>query len=204
MIRILLEALIACHNCDLLHQRRFLQHGEWASCTRCGACLYQHKQDSLNRTLSLTLSSFILIIGANVFPFMTFKLQGRVQEALLLTGVQELYLQEMGVLAILVLAVGVLFPLLKIFGILYVLLPLKLGRRSWKAIPVFRFVETLHPWAMMEVYLLGVIVAYVKLVDFATIVLGSSLYAFVGLILTMAAADAFMDSESIWDELEVS
>ena len=65
----------------------------------------------------------------------------------------------------------------------------------------FRWVERLQPWAMMEVYLLGVIVAYVKLQDLATVHLGVALYAFVGTIILMAAADARFEPHAIWRRL---
>lgn len=66
---------------------------------------------------------------------------------------------------------------------------------------VFRLIEVLHPWAMMEVYLLGVIVAYVKLIDLARLELGVALYAFVALIILIVAAEAAMDPRQVWDRL---
>ena len=196
------RSLIACHDCDWLYRKQPLREGERAKCVRCGALLYQKKGDSLDRTLHLLVASLILLLLANVFPFMTFKLQGRVQEILLVSGVQELYQQGFWELAALVLGASIVFPLVKILGMLYVMVPLKFNRRLWKATQVFRFVEFLTPWAMMEVYLLGVIVAYVKLIDLATIVLGIALFCFVALIVLMASAGAAFDSEEIWERLE--
>jgi paraquat-inducible protein A len=66
---------------------------------------------------------------------------------------------------------------------------------------VFRWVETIHPWAMMEVFLLGVIVAYVKLADLATIELGVALFAFIGVIILMIAADLALDPRKVWNQL---
>ena len=83
-----------------------------------------------------------------LFPFLTFQYEGRVQESVLFTGVMELLVQDMWVVAILVLLVSIIIPLLKIIGTLYVLLPLKFNRRSWRAAFMFRLVEALHPWAL--------------------------------------------------------
>ncbi len=152
----------------------------------------------------LALTALILFILANVYPFMTFKLQGRVQESYLITGVEELYVQGFLELSVLVLLTSILLPLVKILGTLYILLPLKLNRRPWKAPQIFRFIEALGPWVMMEVYLLGVIVAYVKLVDMATIVLGIALYSFAALIVLVAAAGMTLDPDEVWERLETT
>ncbi len=196
------HSLIACHDCDLLHRKHPLREGERATCSRCGAVLYQKKPDSLERTLILALTNLILFVLANVFPFMSFQLQGREQVTLLISGGIELFHQGFWQLAFLVIAVGVFFPLLKILGTLYVLIPLKFNRKIWRAQEVFRLVGTLTPWAMMEVFMLGVIVAYVKLIDLATIVLGISLFSFAALIVIVAMADSALDAEEVWERME--
>ncbi len=196
--------LIACQDCDLLHRQCLLRDGERASCSRCGAVLYRNKRNSLDRTLVFSLTGIILFLMANMLPFLTFQYEGRVQESVLLTGVRELLVQDMWMVAILVLMVSIIIPLLKIVGTLYVLLPLKVNRRPWRAAFMFRLVEALHPWAMVDVYMLGVIVAMVKLSDFATIVPGAALYSFAALLLSMAAASAALNPHEVWDQLEVA
>ena len=196
--------IIACQDCDLLHRQRPLRDGERAMCTRCGAVLYQQKRNSLDYTLVFSLTALILFVMANVFPFMTFKYEGREQGSVLFTGVKELFVQDLWAVAILVLLVSIVIPLLKIAGMLYVLVPLKVNRRPWKASPIFRIVEALHPWAMVDVYMLGVIVAMVKLNDFATIVPGAALYSFAVLLISMAAAGAVLDPHDVWERLEVA
>ena len=196
------HSLVACHDCDLLCRLRPLCKGQRAICSRCGAVLVRKNGDTLDLALMLSLAALILFVLANVFPFMTFKLEGRVQESLLFTGVQELYDQGFLVLAVLVFGASILFPLMKILGTIYVLLPLRFNRCLWNSPLVFRFVEALSPWAMMEVYMLGVFVAYVKLTDLATIVLGTALFSFSALIVLLAAAGAALEPDEIWDKLE--
>jgi paraquat-inducible protein A len=196
------HSLIACHDCDLLYRKHSLREGERATCSRCGAVLYQKKPDSLERTLILALTSLILFVLANVFPFMSFHLQGREQVTLLISGGIELFNQGFWQLAYLVIAVGVFFPLLKILGTLYVLIPLKFNRKIWRAQEVFRLVGALTSWCMMEVFMLGMIVAYVKLIDLATIVLGISLFSFAALIVIVAMADSTLDAEEVWERME--
>jgi len=202
-VRIAAEHLvIACHECDLLHRIYPLRYGERAKCSRCGAGLWAKKRDGFEHTIILTVTSLILFILANVFPFMTFELHGRVQTSHLSTGVVEFFERGMWELGLLVLAASILFPALKILGMLYVLVPLEMNRRPWKAALVFRVVAQFQTWAMMDVYLLGVIVAVIKLADLATLVPGVAIYSFAALILTLAAADSALDPHAVWEKME--
>jgi paraquat-inducible protein A len=193
--------IIACHDCGLVHHVRALREGGAAGCTRCGAVLYRHKRDSIDRALMLTLAALVLFVLANSFPFLTFKLEGRATTSTLITGVIQLYEDGMWPLALLVLGTTILVPLAKLLANVYVLLPLRLGHRIPGLARVFRASEIMHPWAMMEVFLLGVIVAYVKLSDLATLELGIALIAFVALILTMIAAEVALEPREVWDRL---
>ena len=193
--------IMACHDCGLVHHLRPLPKGGAARCTRCGAVLYRRKVDSIDRSLMLTLAALILFVIANSSPFLTFKLEGGATTSTLATGVIQLYEDGMWPLAALVLGATILVPLAKLLATTYVLLPLRFGRRPWGLARVFRATEVMHPWAMMEVFLLGVIVAYVKLSDLAKLELGTALFAFIGLILVMIAAEAALDPREVWDRL---
>jgi paraquat-inducible protein A len=190
--------VIACHECGRIQRMLTLRAGARACCSRCGAVLYRERRDSLDRVLLLTLAALILCVLAHVFPFMTFKLEGREQLSTLLSGVIGLFRAGMWPLALLVLCAASLMPLLKLLGNLCVLLPLHFGHAPRAVARLFRWTEIIHPWAMMEVYLLGVIVAYVKLTDLARLDLGIAVYAFVGLIVVMVAADATLDPRQVW------
>ena len=78
-----------------------------------------------------------------------------------------------------------------------------MGYKSWKMISVFKVVDYLRPWAMIEVYMLGIIVAIVKLSDFATITPGVALFAFASLFLAIAAANASLDPRIVWQSIDV-
>ena len=193
--------MIACHECGTVQHMRALPEGGAARCARCGATLYRQRRDSIEHTLLLTLAALILFVIANTFPFLTFELEGNADTSTLLTGVRSLYEQGMWPLAVLVLLTATVVPLAWLLSTAYVLLPLWLGRVPWGVAHVFRFTELLRPWAMMEVYLLGVIVAYVKLSDLARLELGIALFAFVGLIVVMIAAEAALEPHEIWRRL---
>lgn len=194
--------LLACHDCDALYPRPRLRPGQKARCVRCGAVLLESKRNGLERCLALSLASLVLLVVANVFPLLSMNIEGRVQQADVISGVFELYRQGFGAMAALVFGVSILAPALKILALLYVLLPLRFNRRLPYATRMFRMVETLRPWSMTEVYMLGILVAVVKLADLASIEPGLALYSFTALILLMAAADAALEPEEIWERLE--
>jgi paraquat-inducible protein A len=190
--------LIACHECGTVQHMRALPEGGAARCARCGAMLYRQQRDSIEHTLLLTLAALILFVIANTFPFMTFELEGSAETSTLLSGVWSLYRDGMWPLALLVLLTATLVPLAWLLSVAYVFLPLRLGRVPWGVARVFRITELLRPWAMMEVYLLGVLVAYVKLSALARLELGTALFAFAGLIVVMIAAEAALEPHEIW------
>jgi paraquat-inducible protein A len=197
-----LKSLIACHECDLLHQRRSLPPDGTARCVRCGAVLYKRKRNSLNRVLSLTIAGLVLFVIANVYPFLTFRLEAQLQKTNLITGVVELYQQDMWIVAGVVLLTTIVMPLLELSGMLFVLVPLKLNRRPWKLALLFRSVRSFRPWGMMEVFMIGILVAAVKLVKMASIIPGTALYAFMVLIFILAASAAALDPHIIWKTLD--
>ncbi len=173
-------------------------------CGRCGAVLYRHHPNSIDRSLSLTLAALVLFLLSNSFPFLAMKSGGLVQETTLLTGIRELWKQELQGLAILVMLTCVLVPLAQMLGLLYILLPLKLGLRpAFGAARVFRLVQEVAPWGMMEVFMMGILVALVKLGHMATIVPGISVFSFGALIFVMAAAFSCLDPQLLWDRLDL-
>jgi paraquat-inducible protein A len=197
-----LDQLIACHDCDLLQQRRALRDGEVARCARCQAFLYRRKPRSLDRALALSLAALILFILANTFPFLSMQVQGREQFITLPSAVGSLLAGNQWLLAACVGFLILLAPLLKLLSLLYVLIPLRLGKRVPHSSRYYRLARQIAPWNMVEVYLIGTLVALVKLAELATIVLGISFWSFVGLIICETAAGIALDGVALWSSLE--
>ncbi len=196
--------LLECEDCALLHRVRPIAEDSRATCGRCGALLFAHKRDALQRSTALYLAALILWGVANGLPFLTFELEGRRQPSLLISGPLSLYRDGLWELAAIVFLFVIAFPLLRIVTSLCVLLPLQAGRRPRWLASLFRFVDAIHPWAMVEVFLLGVLVAYSKLVDLATIVVGPALVAFVGLMVALVAARSALDVDEVWERIQPS
>jgi paraquat-inducible protein A len=198
-----MDSMIACHECDLIHRIQPLAQGTVAKCSRCGSALHRHKRNSLERTLALTMAGLVLFVLANSFPFLSMKIGAQVQESTLFTGIRELYGQGMWRIAILVLLTTIVVPFLQLTGLLYVLLPIKFHRKPRMLVPVFRIIQKLQPWSMMEVFMLGILVSIVKLAGMASVIPGISLYAFLALIFVLAASASSLDPHIVWERVEV-
>ena len=194
-------ALIECHDCGLFLRPKALPERGAAKCPRCGARLYRRTNRGIDHAIALSIAGLLLFAIANTYPFMTFKLEGREQVSNLITGVREFLDQGLWPLAVLVFAVTIAIPLAKILATLAVLIPIRLGWHVRGLGRLFRLVEIMHPWAMMEVFMLGVLVAYVKLTDLAILELGPALIAFSALIFVLAAAESSIEPREVWTAL---
>lgn len=172
-----------------------------ARCIRCGAILFRSKPNSVDCTIAWTVAGLILYAVAITFPFLAIKSGSILQQTGLLSGIQQLYQQGIIPLATLVLLTCVLIPLLQMLGLLYIFIPLKMNSRARFALPVFRMFQHFKPWSMMEIYMLGILIALVKLGKMATIVPGLAVIAFGLLIFVLNFALTAVDSHMVWERL---
>jgi paraquat-inducible protein A len=198
------QRLLRCDECGLLHRVGRIPLESRATCGRCGAVLFVYRRDAVERATALYAAALVLWVVANAFPFLTFELQGRKQPTVLASGAASLYGDGMWELAAVVFLFVIAFPLFRILTSLCVLLPVRAGRSPRWVPALFRFVTALHPWAMVEVFLLGVLVAYAKLVDLATIVVGPALIALAGMMVTLIAARSSLDPDEVWERIQPS
>ncbi len=190
--------LIACEGCDAVYQRASLRPRELAQCPRCGAELERHAGGLQHRLLPLTLASLILFLIANLFPIVEIQLQGLGSQTTLAGAVVMLQAERMSLVALLVLATTLLFPLLQLLILAYLMVPLSRRRRPLGFALLVRLVQMLRPWGMIEVFLLGVLVAIIKLSGMATVVLGPALWAFVALTVLLTVVLSF-NPRGFWD-----
>jgi len=196
------ENIKACPDCDLLQILPPLAIGQAAYCLRCERLLGKSRQDSLNRSLAFALTGIFLFTLANLFPFISLSALGIHQDSSLLSASWAFYEMDQLLLALIVFLTTILFPLLSLVGIIIVLLAVKMRRVNRQFIaPLFRFLMSTDAWGMLEVFLLAVLVAIVKLGDLAEIIIGTSLYAFVALIAVLTLLSLSLDPEDVWKNL---
>ena len=195
-------ALIACLHCDLLQRLPDLAPGASARCPRCDKELWRRREDSLNRTLALTLGAVMLYIVANSVPMLGLTIVGRDASTTVIGGAVHLWDNDQEIVAILVLLTAVIAPALQISLMLAIVLG---ARREHPP----RWVGTLlrhHPvsriWSMIEVMMLGVLVALVKIADYATVIPGLALFLLGALVFVLAGMQAAFDSREVWERIQ--
>jgi paraquat-inducible protein A len=195
---------LACQDCDGLFTAPELQEGERVICPRCGAVLFTRRWNPIHRTTALVVAAANLFIAANLFPFMSLRSDYRESQMILSQSVSGLENVGYPLLAVAVAIFVLAAPALIITGLLYLLLPLFRGRRLPGALQLCRWIYTIRRWNMIEVFLLGALVSLLKLGKLATLTLGTSFWAFVGLIICLAAALTAIDHRELWARLEAA
>lgn len=185
-----------------MHEPPDLAPGGKAYCARCSGLLSKASRNPVDGVLALSLSALMLLVLANVFPFLHFALEGQTQENRIVTGVFGLWNAGQGGLAALILFTTVLAPALRTLGLLYVLLPLALGRVPPGVARALRFQEGLVSWAMLDVYMLALLVALVKLAQMAEVELELGAFCFVALFVMLTLMGAAYDRGALWDRVE--
>lgn len=191
-------SLIACLHCDLLQRLPDLPPGASAHCPRCGKELWRARQDSLDRTLALTIAAAILFVVANSVPMLGLRAVGHEASTTVLGGAQQLYRDGQPIVAALVLLTAIVAPALQIGLMLAIVIGARRERTP-------RWVGTLlrhHPatctWSTIEVMILGVLVALIKIADYATVIPGVALFALGALVFVLAAIQTTFDPREVW------
>ena len=196
-----IEQLVACHECDLLMRKPVLQDGESAECPRCGYELFSHRHRVVRRSLALVLTALLLYVPANFLPIMQLNLLGQTSQDTVWSGVLGLYESGMQGIAVVVFLCSMAVPLLKLLCQLLVLLSIRLDFGRSYGLLLYRIYQHMREWGMLEVYLMGILVAMVKLMDLADLSLGLGLFCFIALLLVQVWLEVTMSPHQIWEAL---
>ncbi|QKE63241.1 paraquat-inducible protein A [Aquipseudomonas campi] len=196
-----LKDLIACHECDLLMHHPHVGEEQKASCPRCGYELVVHRAQMHRRALALVLTALLLFIPANFLPIMSLNLLGQNAVDTVWSGVVGLYHSNMGIVAVVVFLCSMLIPLVKLLCQLLVLLSLPFPRWRPMGTQLYRAYHHLREWGMLEVYLFGILVSIVKLIDLADLHLGIGMACFIALMLAQVWLEVTMSPHQVWDAL---
>ncbi len=170
--------LIACEMCAAVFRRQALNLGETACCTRCGSTLWRHTRLLPAAWLALAITALIVFWIANAYPVASMSAQGMIQRASLPDALIVTWQQGHSLVAIMCGLAAFVLPLLQILILLWVLAPLTRGRLGPGFAPAMRLLGILRPWSMIPVFLLGVLVAVVKLSSMAAVAPGAGLLGF--------------------------
>jgi paraquat-inducible protein A len=196
------SSLIACPQCDLLQRLPHLAPGASARCPRCNKELQRRHEDSLNRTLALALAAAVLYVIANSVPMLGLTAVGREAFTTVFGGTVQLWNDGEQVVAALVLFSAVIAPALQIGFMLGIVLGAYSDRPPRWVGTLLRHQPTARTWSMIEVMLVGVLVALIKIAELATVIPGTALFALGALVFVLAAMQASFDPHDVWDRIE--
>jgi paraquat-inducible protein A len=197
-------ATIACKTCGLVHAFEPLRPGTVAECRRCGSWIAKRTPDSLHMTAAFTLAALILYVPANIFPILRLNMYGATSENTVWQGCVRLFTDGDYVVAVIVFLASMLIPFLKLVGLFFLVVSTKLHFSRWK-LPrtwVYRIIEAIGRWAMLDVFVMAVLVSLVKLQRLATVIPGKGLVAFAAVVVFTVFASASFDPQLIWEKEE--
>jgi paraquat-inducible protein A len=198
-----LSDLIVCPVCDALHQSVQVPDGGQARCSRCHTVLVAPKAGAMTRIVMLAATALVLMVAAVFFPFLDLSAGGLSQRSSILDAVMAFSDGLMLPLSFAVAALIVVLPATRLAAILYAVAPMAIGHAPWpQASRAFKLAQQLRPWAMAEIFIIGVAVALVKVAGLATVSLGPAFWAFAALVLVTTLKDNFMCRLTLWKTLE--
>ena len=195
-------SLVACPHCDLLQRLPEAGVGASVRCPRCDKELWRRREDSLNRTFALTVAALVLYVVANTVPMLGLTAVGHQAFTTVFGGVQQLWHDGQQIVALLVLFAAIVSPALQIGFLFLVVVGSRRERApAWVGM-LLRHVPFTRTWSMIEVMLLGVLVALTKIADYATVIPGVALFTLFALVVLLAAMQSCFDPREVWDKVE--
>lgn len=190
--------VIVCPACDLAHRRTAAPASGRTLCARCQEPLQRPESAAIDTAIAFACCALVFLLLSNAYPLVAMHVNGSTRATTLVGAALGLYAQDYKSLAALVFLTTVVAPLLQIVMMLYLLVPLRRGRRAPGHNGVFRVLYHVRPWSFMEVFMLGALVALVRLSNFANVVPGVSLWSCALLMIFLSALTSITSPEQVW------
>ena len=196
--------LVACHVCGLVSPWVEPPSGRHAGCPRCHATLHRRKPESVARTAALVLTAALFYVPANLLPVMTVVYSGRKEITTIVGGAEMLYREGQVAVAALVIFASVVVPVVKMLGLGWMVLATASGSRSCRRdrAALYRLIEAVGRWSMLDIFMISILVALVKLSALATIEAGPGAIWFALVVILTMLATATWDPRLDWDASE--
>ncbi|OGP56977.1 MAG: paraquat-inducible protein A [Deltaproteobacteria bacterium RBG_13_49_15] len=199
-------SLAGCSICHLLCRISEKKDSENTFCPRCGAVLHMRKPKSIGRTWALIIAAVILYIPANLFPITRITSFGVTQSDTIISGVVYFIQSGMWLIAAVIFVASVLIPIFKIIILIFLLVSIR-HRSEWRPSErarLYRFIEGIGRWSMVDIFVVTILVALVQVGNAATIEAGPGAVFFAAVVIITMVASMSFDPRLIWDEKEKS
>ena len=198
-----LARMVACPVCDALHRLPEGRAERKLRCVRCNTTLFEHRDGAMTQLLMLSATALVLMTAAIFFPFLQLSTHGLGHRSSVFDAVLAFADGPMLPLSLAVFALIIFLPLARFALLTYVFGPMAIGTRPAPfAGRAFRWAEAMKPWAMAEIFIVGVAVALVKVAGMAKVSIGPAFWAFVGLLVIVFLSDTVMCRLTVWRTLE--
>jgi paraquat-inducible protein A len=197
-----MSAVIVCPSCDLAHRVGVAPSNQRTLCARCGGLLQRAENGSIDTAVALAVSALVLFAFSNAYPLVAIQSNGSGRATTLMGAALGLYHQGHAALASLVFFTTIAAPFLQITSLLYLLVPLWRRREAPGQHMVFRLLTQIRPWIFVEVFMLGALVALVRLAAFARVVPGVALWSCALLMFTLTALTSRTSPGQFWRWVE--
>ncbi len=193
------QETLSCPVCHLLQQAELQAHTV-AECARCGAVLHERKLGSVVPTAAFALAALILYIPANLYPILRMERYGLYSENTVWSGIVALASYGYWFVAAIVFIASMAVPLVKLVGLLVLVATAEARMPRWRRArtTLYRVIDAIGPWAMLDVFLVAVLVALVRLGALATVIPGPGLWAFTAVVVLTMLATAAFDPSLLW------
>ena len=204
------EILLACRDCGQIHYAGSdLPRLRWLLCRRCGARLWRRPSVGRAKLLAFATTAAILFVVANALPLFEVSVAGAQRASLIASGAVALTSYGGGVSAVgaLVAMISIVIPALSIALVVMALVRLNAsahnGANPWPGIAgIWRIVLHLRPWSMLDVYLLGAVVAYTRLGQLARVAVAAGGYALGALVLVQVLIEQSLGRQHVWNAID--
>ena len=198
-------SILSCEICNSLFYKKDFLNPENAHCLVCGLQLHQRKPNSISRTWAFVLTALVCYIPANIYPVMVIDSFGNVEPQTIISGVIAFIHSKDYPLALLVFFASIFIPIMKILSLMFLMISVQF---KWKWNPkkrnlIYNIVEVIGKWSMVDVFMISILMALVKLGSIMTIVAGKGATFFALVVcFTIIAASTF-DVRLVWDNADI-
>jgi len=193
---------VICHECDVLMRLPESSVSSALKCPRCSSPVKGHGSGEIAKPLAAAAAGLIFFGPANFMPILHMSILGIESNHTMIGAVRVMVDGNMVPVAFMVLFCSVLAPLLEFLLLGIVLVQVALGRNILLLPNFFRFYSHLDSWAMLEVYMIGLLVSVIKLIGMASVKPGIGLVCFVGMMLASIAVKVSLDRHGVWRRIE--
>lgn len=189
---------LTCPMCGLVQTVSQPPRGREAACSRCGWTLLRHREHGVDRTLAFSLAALLMYGPANLLPIMSFEYYGAAEPTTVWGGVVNLAESNMYFVAAVVFLASIVIPLVKLTALFFLCLSVKTGGSPVWRTRLYRIIRAVGTWAMLDVFLLALLVGAVKLGQLANVRPGPAALPFtLVVVLTIFATESF-DPSLLW------